>query len=50
MKKIKMIMDKYEYKLIVNAIFEFRNQEIKNGKSVDYLDEVLEKWFKKVNQ
>ena len=48
MKKIKVVMDKYEYGLIINALNDFRTQQIKNGNTVDIVNEVMEKWFKKV--
>lgn len=47
MKKIKVVMDKYEYGLIVHALNDYRNQMIKNGEDIDYITEILEKWLEK---
>lgn len=46
MKKIKIKVDEYEYGLIVNALNELRTKQIKEGKSVDFINELMEKLFK----
>ena len=38
-------MDKFEYGLIINALNELRNQCIKEGKTTEFIDEVLIKIF-----
>lgn len=35
------VMNKYEYNLLLTALNEYRNQLIKEGKSTDFVNEVL---------
>lgn len=49
MKNIKLKVDEYEYSLIVNAVNEFRNKQIREGKTADFVTEVLTKLLKKTN-
>ena len=34
-------LDKYELGILINALNEFRNKMIKEGKDTEYVDEVL---------
>lgn len=34
-------LDKYELDILINALNEFRNKMIKEGKDTEYVDEVL---------
>ena len=34
-------LDKYELGILINALNEFRNKLIKDGKETEYVDEVL---------
>lgn len=34
-------LDKYELGILINALNEFRNKMIKDGKDTEYVDEVL---------
>ena len=36
-----LVINKYEYGLIINALNEYRTQLIKMGKSTDFVNEVL---------
>jgi len=46
LKKIKIKVDEYEYGLIVNALNEFRNKQIREGEPTDFVEEVMEKILK----
>lgn len=46
-KKIKLEVSREELHLIKLALMEYRNNQIKNGKSTDFVNEVLEKILKK---
>lgn len=35
------VMNRYEYNLLLTALNEYRNQLIKEGKSTDFVNEVL---------
>jgi len=47
LKKIKIKVDEYEYRLIVNAVNELRNKYIAEGEDVDFVTEVLETLLEK---
>lgn len=46
-KKIKLEVSREELHLIKVALMEYRNNQIKNGKPTDFVNEVLEKILKK---
>lgn len=48
MKNIKLKIDKYEYRLIINALNELRKDEIEKGNEVNFINEVMEKLLQKV--
>ena len=37
--------DKYELGILINALNEFRNKMIKEGKDTEYVDEILLKYL-----
>lgn len=45
MKKIKLKIDVYELKILINALNELRNILVKNNKSTDIVDELLIKYI-----
>ena len=45
MKKIKVNMDKYELRIIINALNEFRNKLIRENRETDAIDELLLKYI-----
>ena len=47
MRNIKVKLDKYEYRAIVNIVNEYRKEQIKNGKPVDFISEVLQTLLEK---
>lgn len=47
MRNIKLKVDEYEYRLIVNAVNELRKKQLQDGKTVDFVNEVLEKLLAK---
>lgn len=47
MRNIKIKVDKYEYRIIANALMLLRTQQIEKGKTTDYIDELLEKILNK---
>lgn len=46
MKKIKIVVNEYEYRTILNVVNEYRNKQINAGKSVDFVTEILGKLLK----
>ena len=38
-------LDKYELGILINALNEFRNKMIKEGKDTEYVDEILLKYL-----
>lgn len=46
MKKIKITLDTYEHRAIVNIVNNYRNEQIKKGEPVDFINEILEKLLK----
>lgn len=46
MKNIKIKVDKYEYRIIANALMVLRTEQIEKGKSTDYIDALLERLLK----
>lgn len=48
MKKIKLKLNKCEYDFIVDTVNEFRNEQLKKGKTVDFISELLEKLLVKI--
>lgn len=47
MRNIKLKVDEYEYRLIINALNELRKEEIEKGKEVNFINEVMEKLLEK---
>lgn len=47
MRNIKLKVDEYEYRLIINALNELRKDEIEKGKEVNFINEVMEKLLQK---
>lgn len=43
MKKIKLVVNEYEYRTIVDVVNEYRNKQISEGKSVDFVTELFDK-------
>lgn len=48
MKKIRVQLNEYEYKAIVDVVNEYRNKQLRKGRTVNYIDELLSKLLKKV--
>lgn len=46
MRNIKIKVDKYEYRIIANALLNLRKEQIEKGKTTDYIDELLERLLK----
>lgn len=46
MRTIKIKVDKYEYRIIANALMNLRKEQIEKGKAIDYIDELLERLLK----
>ena len=47
MRNIKLKVDEYEYRLIINALNELRKDEIEKGKEANFINEVMEKLLEK---
>ena len=47
MRNIKLKVDEYEYRLIINALNELRKDEIEKGKEVNFINEGMEKLLEK---
>lgn len=46
MRNIKIKLDKYEHRAIVNIVNNYRSEQIKKGESVDFINEILAKLLK----
>ena len=45
-KKIKMKLDTYEHNLIIRALIELRNEQLKKGETTNPINELLLKMYK----